>query len=163
MGDVEQITIGPGTVVTMHFKVLFKDGMVADASEEGEPMTFTIGDGSLISGLEMAITGLKVGDKQSVEIDPLNAFGYSDPDNIHHLPRSEFAEELPVDPGTIISFSTPSGDEIPGMIKDVKDDVVTVDFNHPLAGHEIIFDVDIVDIQPPQVEQNDGQDDDNSE
>ena len=149
MGDVEQITIGPGTVVTMHFKVSFKDGMVADASEEGEPMTFTMGDGSLINGLEMAITGLKVGDRQSVELDPLNAFGYSDPDNIHHLSRSEFSEDLPVDPGTIISFSTPSGDEIPGMIKEVKDDVVTVDFNHPLAGHDIIFEVDIVDIQPP--------------
>jgi FKBP-type peptidyl-prolyl cis-trans isomerase SlpA len=149
MGDVEQITIGPGTIVTMHFKVSFKDGMVADASEEGQPMTFTMGDGSLISGLEMAITGLKAGDKQTVELDPLNAFGYSDPDNIHHLPRSEFSDDLPVDPGTIIAFSTPSGDEIPGMIREVKDDVVTVDFNHPLAGHDIIFEVDIVDIKPP--------------
>ncbi len=155
MGDVEQITIGPGTVVTMHFKVTLKDGMVADASEAGQPMTFTMGDGSLISGLEMSITGLKVGDKQSVEIDPLNAFGYSDPDNIHHLPRNEFAEDLPVDPGTIISFSTPSGDEIPGMIKEVAEETVTVDFNHPLAGHDIIFDVDIVDIRPPASQQDD--------
>lgn len=159
MGDVEQITIGPGTVVTMHFKVTFKDGMVADASEEGEPMTFTMGDGSLISGLEMSITGLKAGDKQSIEIDPLNAFGYSDPDNVHHLPRNEFADDLPVELGTIISFSTPSGDEIPGMIKAVKDDVVTVDFNHPLAGHDIIFDVDIVDIQPPASKPDDAQQD----
>ena len=159
MGNVEQITIGPGTVVTMHFKVTFKDGMVADASEEGEPMTFTMGDGSLISGLEMSITGLKAGDKQSVEIDPLNAFGYSDPDNVHHLPRNEFADDLPVDLGTVISFSTPSGDEIPGMIKEVKDDVVTVDFNHPLAGHDIIFDVDIVDIQPPAANQDDADND----
>ena len=150
MGDIEQITIGPGTIVTMHFKVSFKDGMVADASEEGEPMTFTMGDGSLISGLEMSITGLKVGDKQSVEIDPLNAFGYSDPDNIHHIPRSEFSDDLPVDPGTIISFSTPSGDEIPGIIKEVKDDVVIVDFNHPLAGQDIIFEVEIVDIKAPE-------------
>lgn len=149
MGDVEQITIGPGSIVTMHFKVSFKDGMVADASEEGQPMTFTMGDGSLISGLEMAITGLKAGDKQTVELDPLNAFGYSDPDNIHHLPRSEFSDDLPIDPGTILSFSTPSGDEIPGMIREVKDDMVTVDFNHPLAGHDIIFEVDIVDIKPP--------------
>ena len=159
MGDVEQITIGPGTIVTMHFKVTFKDGMVADASEEAEPMTFTMGDGSLISGLEMSIIGLKVGDKQSVEIDPLNAFGFSDPDNVHHMPRNEFADDLPVELGTIISFSTPSGDEIPGMIKEVKDDVVIVDFNHPLAGRDIIFDVDIVDIQPPESNQ-DGVDND---
>ena len=155
MGDIEQITIGPGTVVTMHFKVTLKeDGMVADASEEGKPMTFTIGDGSLISGLEMAITGLKVGDKQSVELDPLNAFGYHDAENVYHMPREEFSEDLPLDPGTIISFSTPSGDEIPGVIKEVVDDEVIVDFNHPLAGHDIIFAVEIVDIQPPGSEVN---------
>jgi FKBP-type peptidyl-prolyl cis-trans isomerase SlpA len=155
MGNVEQITIGPGTVVTMNFKVLLKSGMVADASEEGKPMTFTMGDGSLISGLEMAITGLKVGDKQSVELDPLNAFGYSDLENIHQMPRSEFSDDLPVDPGTIIGFSTPSGDEVPGIIKEVNDDVVTVDFNHPLAGHDIIFEVEILDIQPPTTQQDD--------
>ncbi len=152
MADIEQITIGPGTVVTMHFTLTMKDGPVADASEPNEPMTFTMGDGSLINGLEMAITGLKIGDKTSVELDPLNAFGFSDPDNFHYLPRDEFAEDLPVDPGTIISFSTPSGDEVPGTIKEVKDNVVTVDFNHPLAGHDIIFDVDIVDIKPPAIE-----------
>ncbi len=152
MADIEQITIGPGTVVTMHFTLTMKDGPVADASEPDEPMTFTMGDGSLIKGLEMAIMGLKTGDKNSVELDPLNAFGFSDPENIHYLPRDEFAEDLPVDPGTIISFSTPSGDEVPGTIKEVKDDVVTVDFNHPLAGHDVIFEVDIIDIKSPMTE-----------
>jgi len=156
MANIEQITIGPGTVVTMHFTLTMKDGPVADASEPNEPMTFTMGDGSLINGLEMAITGLKMGDKNSIELDPLNAFGFSDPDNIHYLPRDEFSEELPVDPGTVISFSTPSGDEIPGTIKEVKDDTVTVDFNHPLAGHDVIFEVDIVDIKPPVEEKTDG-------
>ena len=155
MADIEQITIGPGTIVTMNFTLTIKDGPVADASEPNEPMTFTMGDGSLINGLEMAIMGLKAGDKTSVELDPLNAFGFSDPENIHYLPRNEFADDLPVDPGTIIGFSTPSGDEIPGTIKEIKDDVVTVDFNHPLAGHDIIFDVDIVDIKPPTVNTGD--------
>ena len=149
MADIEQITIGPGTVVTMHFTLTMKDGPVADESEPNEPMTFTMGDGSLINGLEMAIMGLKPGDKNSVELDPLNAFGFSDPENIHYLPRNEFADDLPVDPGTVISFSTPAGDEVPGTIKEVKDDVVTVDFNHPLAGHDVIFEVHIVDIKPP--------------
>ncbi len=154
MADIEQITIGPGTQVTMHFTLTMKGGPVADASEPDEPMTFTMGDGSLINGLEMAIMGMKMGDKNSVELDPLNAFGFSDPDNIHYLPREEFSKDLPVDPGTIISFSTPSGDEVPGTIKEVKDDVVTVDFNHPLAGHDVIFEVDIVDIKPPSNEQD---------
>jgi len=154
MGDVEQITIGPGSVVTMNFTLSFKDGVVADATEPNEPMTFTMGDGSLISGLEMAITGLKSGDKHSVEIDPLNGFGFSDPDSFHTMPRSEFSKELPVDPGTVLSFSTPSGDEIPGTIVEVNDDEVKVDFNHPLAGHDVIFEVEILDIQPPATERS---------
>jgi len=69
------------------------------------------------------------------------------------MPRSEFAPELPLDVGTVIAFSTPSGEEIPGMIKEVKDDVVIVDFNHPLAGHDVIFEVEIVEIKPPVQQQ----------
>ncbi len=152
MGDIEQLTIGPGSRVTMYFTLSMKNGIVADSTNPNEPMTFTMGDGSLIHGLEMAIMGLKPGEKQSVELDPLNAFGFSDPDNIHNLPRSEFSADLPVDPGTVISFSTPSGDEVPGTIREVTDDNVKVDFNHPLAGQDVIFEVEIVDVQPAQKE-----------
>ena len=153
MGDVEQLTIGPGSVVTMYFNLTIKEnGLVADCTNPGEPMTFTMGDGSLIHGLEMALTGMKIGDKQSVELDPLNAFGYADPDNIYDMPRKEFAPDLPVDPGTILSFSTPSGDEVPGIIKEINGDMVKVDFNHPLAGQDILFEVEIVDLKPPQRE-----------
>lgn len=147
MADVEALTIGPGSEVTMYFTLHIKDGPVADATEPGEPMTFRMGDGSLIHGLEMAITGLKAGDKQSVELDPLNAFGYADPDNIHSMPRSEFSDELPLDPGIVIAFSTPSGDEVAGTIREVQGDDVIVDFNHPLAGLDVIFEVEIVDIR----------------
>lgn len=149
MAELEQITIGPGCAVTMHFSLRFRDGFVADASEPGKAMTFVMGDGSMVQGLELALYGLKAGDKQTVELDPLHAFGYSDPESVHTLPRAEFAPELPLEIGTILAFSTPSGEEIPGMIKEVKDDEVVVDFNHPLAGHDVIFEVEIVDIQPP--------------
>ncbi len=155
MGDVEVITIGPGSEVTMNFTLTMKDnGIVADATEAGEPMIFHMGDGSLIHGLEMAMFGLKAGDTQSVELDPLNAFGYSDPESIHAMPRSEFSDDLPLDIGTIIAFSTPSGDETPGMIKEVKDDEVIVDFNHPLAGYDIIFEVEILAIKPGKLERD---------
>lgn len=153
MADIEQITIGPGCAVTMHFSLRFTDGFVADASEPGQPLTFVMGDGSLVQGLELALYGLKVGDKQTIEIDPLNAFGFRDPENIHRFPRNEFAPELPLDIGTVIAFSTPSGEEVPGMIKEVQGDEVIVDFNHPLAGHDVIFEVDIVDIKPPAHQQ----------
>lgn len=153
MADVEQMTIGPGCEVTMHFSLRFTDGFVADASEPDEPMTFVMGDGSLVQGLELALYGLKAGDTQTVELDPLHAFGFSDPENVHTLPRADFAPELPLDIGTVLAFSTPSGEEIPGMIKEVKDDEVIVDFNHPLAGHDVIFEVEIVDIKPSAQQQ----------
>jgi len=150
MGSVEQLTIGLGSVVTMYFSLSMKNGIVADCTNPGEPLTFTMGDGSLVHGLEVALIGLKAGDKQTVEIDPLNAFGFSDPDNIYDLPREEFAEDLPVTPGTILSFSTPSGDEIPGVIREINDGTVKVDFNHPLAGQDVIFEVEIVDVKPTE-------------
>ena len=155
MAEVEQITIGPGCTVTMNFSLCFSDGTVADASEPGEPMSFVMGDGSLVQGLELALFGLKAGDKQTLELDPLHAFGFSDPENIHSMPRSEFAPELPLEEGIVLAFSTPSGEEVPGTIKEVGETEILVDFNHPLAGHDVVFDVEILSIEPPQKQERD--------
>ncbi len=148
MADIEALTIGPGSRVTMHFTLSLKDGTVADSTEDGEPMTFSMGDGTLIEGLEMVLYGLKTGDKQSLEIGPRDTFGFPDEESFHTLPRSEFAAELPLEEGVILGFNTPSGEEVPGTIREVRDDEVLVDFNHPLAGRPVIFDVEILDIQP---------------
>ncbi len=148
MGDVEALTIGHGSEVTMHFSLTLEDGTVADATVDGEPMTFTMGDGTMVEGLEMVLYGLKVGDKQSLSIDPRDTFGFPDEENIHTLPRSEFSDEMKIEEGMIIGFSTPSGEEIPGAILEIGDDEVKVDFNHPLAGHEVVFTVEILDIKP---------------
>lgn len=141
----------------MHFTLSFTDGFVVDASEPDQTMTFTMGDGSLIHGLEMALYGLKAGDHQRVEIDPLNGFGFHDSENVHRLPRADFDPSLPVEVDTVMAFSTPSGEEVPGMIKEVHDDVVVVDFNHPCAGHDVIFDVEIVSIKPPAAQSGEQQ------
>lgn len=150
MGDVEVLTIGHGCEVTMHFTLALEDGTVADASIDGQPMIFTMGDGTMVEGLEMVLYGLKVGDKQSLSIDPRDTFGFPEPENIHTLPVTNFPDDLKIEEGMIIGFNTPSGDEIPGAIIEIKDDEVKVDFNHPLAGHEVVFSVEIVDIKPAQ-------------
>lgn len=154
MADIEVLTIGPGSRVTMYFKLSLTDGTVADSTEEGEPMTFTMGDGTLIEGLEMVLYGLKVGDKQCLEIGPRDTFGFPDEDNIHTMPRSEFAAELPLEEGIVLGFTTPSGEEVPGTIHEVRDEEVVIDFNHPLAGRPVVFDVEILDIQPGQMTQD---------
>ena len=150
MADVKAITIGHGTEVTMHFTLSLPDGTVADTTRESEPLTFTMGDGTLIEGLELMLYGLKPGDTQCLSIDPRDAFGFPDEDNVHELERSEFSPEFDIKEGVIMEFSTPSGETLPGTIKEVTDDKVKVDFNHPLAGLEIVFDVEILDIKPSQ-------------
>jgi FKBP-type peptidyl-prolyl cis-trans isomerase SlpA len=150
MGDVEALSIGAGSQVSMYFTLTLADGTVADATENNEPFVFTMGDGALIEGLELMLYGLKVGEKQCLSIEPQDAFGFSDIENIHTLPRETFPEDMSTEPGTVIEFETPSGEKIPGTIEVVKDNEIIVDFNHPLAGHTIVFDVEILDIQPAE-------------
>ena len=132
MSNIEALTIGPGCEVTMYYRLSLQDGTLADETTAGEPLTFTMGDGTLIQGLELALYGMKVGEKQCLSIDPRDAFGFADEDNLHSMPRSEFADDMQVEPGTI---------------KEVTDETVLVDFNHPLAGFEVTFDVEILDIK----------------
>jgi len=146
--DIEALTIGPGSEVLMHFTLSLADGTVADSTRDGEPLRFVMGDGTLIEGLELVLYGLKVGDRQCLSIGPRDAFGFPDKENIHTMPRDEFPAEMQLEAGMIVGFTTPSGEEVPGAIQEVNGDEVVVDFNHPLAGHEVIFDVEILEVKP---------------
>ena len=94
--DIEALTIGPGSEVLMHFSLSLADGTVADSTNEGEPLRFVMGDGTLIEGLELVLYGLKQGDRQCLSIEPRDAFGFPDEENIHTLPRSEFPADIPL-------------------------------------------------------------------
>jgi FKBP-type peptidyl-prolyl cis-trans isomerase SlpA len=140
--------IGAGSTVTLHFSLTLEDGTVADSTLGGEPHTFTLGDGSLLRGLELALYGLRAGATQRLLLHPEQAFGMRDPAKIHHLPRAEFADDIALEPGIIIGFTDPGGAEIPGTVLSATDAAVEVDFNHPLAGHAVTFDVEIIDVVP---------------
>ncbi len=146
--DIEALTIGPGSEVLMHFTLSLADGTLADSTREGEPLRFIMGDGTLIEGLELVLYGLKKGDRQCLSIEPRDAFGFPDEENVHTMPRNEFPADMQLETGLIIGFTTPSGEEVPGAIKEIRHDEVVVDFNHPLAGNEIIFDVEILEVKP---------------
>jgi len=152
MTDLSAMTIGPGSEVSMYFTLSLPDGTIADCTDEGVPIIFTMGDGSLIEGLEMMLYGLKEGDKQCLSIDPVDAFGFPDEDNIHVMPRTDFDESFNLEEGVIIEFQTPSGEAVPGTIKQLTDKDVTVDFNHPCAGMTVTFDVEILKIKPSQAQ-----------
>ncbi len=148
--NIETLTIGPGSEVAMYFTLSLLDGTVVDSTLEGEPMRFVMGDGSLIEGLELALYGLKAGDRQCLTLEPRDAFGFADEENVHAIARSEFSDGMQLEEGVIVGFTTPSGEEIPGTIKELKQDEVVVDFNHPLAGLEIMFDVEILEVKTGQ-------------
>ena len=143
--------IVPGSTVTLHYTLALPDGTVADTTGSGEPLTFTLGTGTMIEGLEHALMGLKPGDHQELKIPPESGYGFPDPEARHPMPRSSFPEDMTLEVGMIMSFDFPDGGEAPGAIISVDDDEVLVDFNHPLAGMEVTFTVDIIDVKPPQL------------
>ena len=135
--------IGQGSTVTLHFSLKFENGEVVDSNFEKDPATFTIGDGSLLPGFERTLFGLKAGDERSFEVLPEQAFGIPNEQNVQVMPRSQF-DSMELDYGVLVIFKDDARGEIPGVIKDFNDQQVTVDFNHPLAGKVITFDVKIV-------------------
>ena len=141
-------SIGAGSTVTLHLSLALEDGQVAESSFDGEPHTFTMGDGSLLPGLEMALYGLRPGDAQRLVLHPAQAFGARDTARIHTLSRTAFTDDISLEPGLIIGFTDTGGAELPGTVLSVTDAAVEVDFNHPLAGHAITFDVEIIDVIP---------------
>ena len=140
--------IGAGSTVTLHLSLALENGRVAESTFEDDPHTFTVGDGSLLPGLEMALYGLRPGDTQHLVLHPAQAFGTRDPARIHTLSRTAFSDDISLESGLIIGFTDTAGMEMPGAVLSVTDTAVEVDFNHPLAGHAITFDVEIIDVIP---------------
>lgn len=135
------------STITLHFSLTLADGSPVDGTEDGEPMTFTMGDGAMIEAFENVMMGLSAGEKQQVSLDPRETFGFPEDENKHWMDKSEFNLDVELQEGLMIEFNTPEGEQIPGILLEITEDKVLVDFNHPLAGHEIIFSVEIVSIK----------------
>lgn len=150
------IAIYHGSKVLMHFTISLEDGTVAETTKGEDPLHFVMGDNTLVEGLELALFGLKAGDRQSLKIGPETAYGYPDPENIQSMDSAAFPEDMTLERGVIVSFALPDGEEYPGMITAIDGKQVTVDFNHPLSGHELSFDVEILEVgggdNPPMMQ-----------
>ena len=140
--------IGIESKVVLHYRILLEDGTVADSTwEDNEPLAFTMGDGTLAPGLEQSLLGLKAGAHETIVVEPDQAFGYKDTANIHLLPRSDFDPEMPLEEGMVVGFTLPDGGELPGMVTEVGEEEVQVDFNHPFSGHRLEFEVEIISVE----------------
>lgn len=136
-----------GSKITMHFALKLAEDQVVDSTFEAEPATFELGDGNLLPGFEEFLIGLTTGDHKVFEIPPEKGFGQPNPQNMQDMKRSDFAVDMPVAPGLMVSFADAQGAELPGLISKVEGDWVTVDFNHPLAGKTLIFEVQVLEVR----------------
>ncbi|WP_171022385.1 FKBP-type peptidyl-prolyl cis-trans isomerase [Thalassotalea litorea] len=139
-------SIANDSTVLMHITMKLADGSAADSTKvNNKPAKVIMGDNSLSPAFEAELLGLEAGDSKEFTLEAKDAFGEVNPDNIHYLDRTKFNSDTPAEVGSIITFSQPGG-ELPGIIREVNDLSVTVDFNHPLAGQAITFAVDVVEI-----------------
>lgn len=144
------LKIRRGSQGRLHFTLRLADeDRIVDATRNGEPLTLEIGAGDMIDGLEKRLLGLSAGDQRRFEIPCLEAYGPIEEDSVRTPCRGQdFPAELKLESGQVIGFEIPTGEEIPGTVVEVTGEEVLVDFSHPLAGHDLIFEVEILDVQP---------------
>ena len=144
----DSVAVGEGTAVTLHFSLALEGGEVVDSNFDSKPATFSYGDGSLLPGFERALVGMVAGDKGSFSIAPEDGFGQPNANNLQTFERDQFDDSVELSVGLMLSFADAQGAELPGVVASFDEKSVTIDFNHPLAGRTITFDVQILEVTP---------------
>ncbi|MEH6587739.1 MAG: peptidylprolyl isomerase [Halioglobus sp.] len=145
------VPVSEGTRVFLNFSVSLEDGSEVDSNFGGDAVDFAIGDGSLLPGFERRIFGMSAGERQMFKVPPEDAFGQPNENNLQRLPLGQFDDDIDLEIGLVFSFADAAGGELPGMIISFDEKEVTVDFNHPLAGRTILFDVLIHRVEPAEL------------
>jgi FKBP-type peptidyl-prolyl cis-trans isomerase SlyD len=138
--------VADDVVVSIDY-TLTVEGQVVDSTEGEEPLQFLQGHQNIIPGLEKELSGMKIGDNKKVVVSPEEAYGEVDPENIIEVPRDEFPTEIPLEPGTELEVKNADGEVLSATIAEISSQTVKLDFNHPLAGKQLTFDVTIVELR----------------
>lgn len=138
---------GPGRRITLYFALTLPDGSEVDSNFGGRPATLVFGDGNLPAGFEACLVGLKSGEQREFRLAPEQAFGEPNPDNVIRYPRYQFPADLPLEEGLMVTFNDSAGNEQAGVVLSMDSQTVEVDFNHPLAGRELLFRVEIIAVE----------------
>jgi FKBP-type peptidyl-prolyl cis-trans isomerase SlyD len=150
----DALTVQDGQVVAIEY-TLTVDGEVLDSSEGHDPLEFLQGYGNILPGLENSLYDMNVGESKQVVVAAIEGYGEIDPDSFILIPRSQFPEDIPMEVGTLIQVHDQDGHVRPARIDLVEADSVRLDFNHPLAGKELVFDVKVVRLREPTEEELD--------
>ena len=135
-----------GNTVQIHYTGTLQDGSVFDSSEGRDPLEFQLGAGQIIPGLDQAIDGMAAGEQKTVTIPAAEAYGDYQAEAKQTIPRDQIPADIPLDVGTMLQMQTPDGRAVPVQVADVTEEAVTLDANHPLAGKDLTFEVEIVSV-----------------
>ena len=139
-------TVKSGDTVKVHYHGRLTDGTTFDSSEGRDPLEFEVGSGMVIKGFDDGVTGMTIGEKKTINIPSDEAYGPVNDDMLVEFPRSNFPPEMVPEVGMQLNMTSGDGQVIPVVVTEVKDDMVSLDANHPLAGEALIFDLELVAI-----------------
>ena len=142
-------TVQDGSTVALNY-TLTVDGAVVDSSTTGDPLTYVQGEGNIIPGLERQLAGLSVGDTRDITVGPNEAYGEVDPAAYIEVPKAQLPKDITPEIGTLLRGTDPEGHPFRATVHEVKNQTVTLDLNHPLAGKTLQFQVEVVTVTPPQ-------------
>lgn len=136
-----------GDTVRVHYNGKLTDGSTFDSSTGRDPLEFQVGSGAVIQGFDEGVMGMSVGQKKTVTIPAEEAYGSVEEDRIFEFPIDRFPPDLKPEAGMSLNMSNGQGDYIPVVIIEVRDDVAVLDANHPLAGKDLVFDIELMEIK----------------
>lgn len=139
--------IANDSVVSIDYRLHLGDGKTIDESDPGEPLVYLHGHEQIVPGLEKALEGKKVGESLKVTVTPEEGYGEYDPDGVEEVPREDFPPDMELEAGGIVSATDEEGDEVDFLVKEVRAKTVVVDFNHPLAGKTLHFEVTVREVR----------------
>lgn len=135
-----------GDTVKVHYHGKLTDGSTFDSSEGRDPLEFKVGSGQVIKGFDTGVTGMSVGEKKTVHIPSDEAYGPKDEERIVEFPRANFPPDMKPEVGMQLNMTNGEGHVIPVVVKEVGEEAVLLDANHPLAGEDLVFEIELVDI-----------------
>jgi FKBP-type peptidyl-prolyl cis-trans isomerase 2 len=135
-----------GDKVRVHYTGRLLDGTQFDSSAGRDPLEFTIGAGQMIKGFDAGVLGMRVGDRKTLQIPPEEAYGLRDEEAIIEFPAENVPSDMKLEPGMQLSLRNQYGQPVPVVVMEVRADVILMDANHMLAGEELVFDVELVEI-----------------
>jgi peptidylprolyl isomerase len=135
-----------GDTVKVHYHGRLTDGTTFDSSEGRDPLEFQVGSGMVIAGFDNGVVGMLVGDKKTVHIPVDDAYGPKNPDMIIEFPKEQVPSDMPMEIGMRLNLNNSQGQMVPVVITEIQEAAILLDANHPLAGEDLVFDIELVEI-----------------